>query len=184
MNLMPPNKTSPSSISSWLNTDDSAARAHILEAIYSTEQQLGTEPSSSDPAPLPVALRELQRDLRASELLVEYVLDDPNSYVLAVTRNTVHRYSLPPRDLLEQEATQYRSTLKQQKTDPALGQRLYDGLLGGIPEFQEKQDLIVGARWQAPPSAVFCLGECRALHSDFPSGYSRALGNRAQYAQA
>ena len=26
-----------------LNTDDSASRAHILEAIYSTEQQLGTE---------------------------------------------------------------------------------------------------------------------------------------------
>ena len=39
-----------------LNTDDSATRAHILEAIYSTEQQLGTEPSSNDPPPVPVAL--------------------------------------------------------------------------------------------------------------------------------
>ena len=46
-----------------LNTDDSATRAHILEAIYSTEQQLGTEPSSNDPPPVPVALRELQRNL-------------------------------------------------------------------------------------------------------------------------
>ena len=27
-----------------LNTDDAATRAHILEAIYSTEQQLGTDP--------------------------------------------------------------------------------------------------------------------------------------------
>jgi len=70
---------------------------------------------------VPVALRELQRDLRVSELLVEYVLGDPNSYALAVTRNTVHRYSLPPRDLLEQEATQYRSTLEEKKADPALG---------------------------------------------------------------
>jgi len=126
-----------------LNTDDSATRAHILEAIYSTEQQLGTEPSSIDPPPTPVALGELQHQLRGSELLVEYVLDDLNSYALAVTRNSVHRYTLPPRDQLEQEATQYRSTLKQKKTDPALGQLLYDGLLGGIKELKDKPELIV-----------------------------------------
>jgi CHAT domain-containing protein len=145
-----------------LNTDDSASRAHILETIYSAEQQLGTERSSNDPAPAPVALRELQRDLRASELLVEYVLDDPDSYALAVTRNTVHRYSLPPRDLLEEEATQYRSTLKQQKTDPALGQRLFDGLLGAIPEFKEKLDLIVvpdGKLHLLPFSALVNTGQ-------------------------
>ena len=126
-----------------LNTDDSAARAHILEAIYSTEQQFGTETSSNDPPPTPVALGELQRELTGSELLLEYVLDDLNSYALAVTRNSVHRYTLPPRDQLEKEATEYRSTLKQQKTDPALGQRLYDGLLGGITELKDKPDLIV-----------------------------------------
>jgi CHAT domain-containing protein len=126
-----------------LNTDDSATRAHILEAIYSTEQQLGTVPSSNDPPPTPVALGELQRELSGSELLLEYVLDDLNSYALAVTRNSVHRYTLPPKDLLEQEATEYRSTLKQKKTDPALGQRLYDGLLGGITELKDKPELIV-----------------------------------------
>jgi CHAT domain-containing protein len=126
-----------------LNTDDSAARAHILETIYSTEQQLGTVQSSNDPPPTPVALGELQRELTGSELLLEYVLDDLNSYALAVTRNSVHRYTLPPKDLLEQEATEYRSTLKQKKTDPALGQRLYDGLLGGITELKDKPELIV-----------------------------------------
>jgi len=33
--------------------------------------------------------------------------------------------------------------MKQKKTDPALGQRLYDGLLGGIPELKDKRELIV-----------------------------------------
>jgi CHAT domain-containing protein len=126
-----------------LNTDDAATRGHILEAIYSAEQQLGVEPLSNDPPPAPVALGALQHELSGSELLVEYVLDDPNSYALAVTRTSVHRYTLPPRDLLEQEATQYRSILKQEKTDPSLGQRLYDGLLGGIPELKDKRELIV-----------------------------------------
>jgi CHAT domain-containing protein len=126
-----------------LNTDDAATRGHILEAIYSAEQQLGAEPLSNDPPPAPVALGALQHELSGSELLVEYVLDDPNSYALAVTRTSVHRYTLPPRDLLEQEATQYRSILKQEKTDPSLGQRLYDGLLGGIPGLRDKRELIV-----------------------------------------
>jgi CHAT domain-containing protein len=126
-----------------LNTDDSANRAHILDAIYSAEQQLGAEPLSNDPPPAPITLVALQHELSQSELFVEYVLDDPNSYALAVTRDSIHRYTLPPRDLLEQEAAQYRATLKQQKTDPSLGQRLYDGLLGGIPELKDKRDLIV-----------------------------------------
>ena len=126
-----------------LNTDDSAARGHILEAIYSTEQQLGADPLSYVAPAAPVALGELQRDLSASELFVEYVLDEPNSYALAVTRNSVRRYTLPPKDLLEREAAQYRSTLKRKKEDPALGQQLYDGLLGGIAEVRDKQDLIV-----------------------------------------
>jgi CHAT domain-containing protein len=126
-----------------LNADDSATRAHILEAIYSTEQQFDTEPSSNDPPPTPVALGELQHELSGSELLVEYVLDDLSSYALAVTHNSVHRYTLPPKDLLEQEATEYRSTLKQEKSDPSLGQRLYDGLLGEITELKDRRNLIV-----------------------------------------
>ena len=126
-----------------LNSDDAASRAHILGAIYSTEQQLGTDTDPNDPPPVPVTLRELQRNLNDSELLVEYVLGDLQSYALAVTHDDVHRYSLPPRDSLERDAGQYRSILKQEKTDVVLGQRLFDELLGGMPEFKNHDQLIV-----------------------------------------
>ncbi len=126
-----------------LNSDDAVSRAHILEAIYGTEQRLGTDPDSNDPPPAPVTLRELQLNLSASELLVEYVLGDSQSYALAVTRDSVHRYSLPPRDLLEKEAGQYRSTLMKEKTDIVLGQHLFDELLGRIPELMNNDELIV-----------------------------------------
>ena len=126
-----------------LNTDDTAARGHILSAIYTAEQQLNPESPADDTPPKPVSLDQLQRDLNPSELFVEYVLADPHSYALAITGNTVHRYDLPSKNVLEQEATQYRSELMQQKTDLALGQQLFDGLLGGIPEFKEKHALIV-----------------------------------------
>jgi CHAT domain-containing protein len=126
-----------------LNTDDSTARAHILDAIYSTEQQISANTPAGDAAPVPVDLRELQHDLRSSELLVEYVLDDPHSYALAITNESVHRYNLPSEIALEQEAMQYRSELVRQKTDMALGQQLFDGLLSGIPELKAKRELIV-----------------------------------------
>ncbi|MBS1821287.1 MAG: CHAT domain-containing protein [Acidobacteria bacterium] len=127
-----------------LDTDDPKARTNTLAAIYAAEQQLpGGAASAIDTPPKPVPLAELQRAMQPSELLVEYVLADPNSYALAIARDTVHRYTLPPKSILEREAAQYRSELVEQKTDLPLAQRLFDGLLGGIPEFKEKQAVIV-----------------------------------------
>ena len=126
-----------------LNTDDSKARSNILAAIYTTEQQLTGGASAIDIPPQPVPLTDLQRALRPSELLVEYVLADPHSYALAITQDAVHRYTLGSKTELEQEAMQYRSELIQQKADLALAQRLFDGLLDSIREFKEKQALIV-----------------------------------------
>jgi|CZKL01.1.fsa_nt_gi CHAT domain-containing protein len=126
-----------------LDTDGSPARTHILDAIYSTEQQLGTDLSSNESPPTPVTVDELQHDLNPSELFVEYVLGDLHSYALAVTRDGVHRYTLPPRDRLQQDATEYRSVLKQGKTDLSLGQHIFDELLGGMSEFKSKRELIV-----------------------------------------
>ena len=159
-----------------LNTDDPKARRDVLAAIYSTEQQLSADTSAMDIPPTPIPLAELQRDLRPSELLVEYVLADPHSYVLAVTQTAVHRYTLPPKTELEQEATLYRSELIQQKTDLPLAQHLYDGLLGGISEFKEKQALIVvpdGRLHLLPFSALADTGQyivATHLVSVAPSG--------------
>jgi CHAT domain-containing protein len=126
-----------------LNTDDPNARGRILDSIYTAELQLGTDSQDIDRPPNPVPLTSLQHDLRDSELFIEYVLGEPHSYALAVTVNTVHRYTLPPKSELEREAAQYRSEITQKKTDMPLGQQLYNGLLGGIPEVGKKHDLII-----------------------------------------
>jgi CHAT domain-containing protein len=124
-----------------LDTDDSAKRADILGEIYSAEQQLsGFAPEST---PIPVSLTALQKELRPSDLFLEYVLDDPVSYVLAVTSGTVHRYVLPARAQVEEDSTQYRSEIVKQKTDTELAEKLFWELLGTIPEYKEKRDVIV-----------------------------------------
>jgi hypothetical protein len=120
-----------------LDTDEEPAREHILDAICSTEQQLDTGSRADEARPTPVSLGQLQHDLRTSEIVVEYVLANPHSYALAVTQSNVRRYTIPSKDTLEREVSQYRGELMQQKTDQSGGQRLFDWLLGDIPEFKE-----------------------------------------------
>jgi len=126
-----------------LDTNGSAARGRVLNAIYTTEQQLGGNSPDDFIPPTPVPVRTLQGDLSPSELFIEYVLANPDSFALAITRNTVHCYPLPAEAVLNQEATQYRSELIQQKADPALAQRLFSGLLSEIPKYKGKTDVIV-----------------------------------------
>jgi CHAT domain-containing protein len=126
-----------------LDTDDEAAREHILDTIYSTEQLLDVGSQAGEERSTAVSLGQLQHDLRASQILVEYVLANPHSYALAVTQSSVRRYTLPSKDALEAEVGQYRAELMHQKTDQSRGQELFDWLLGEIPELKEKRALIV-----------------------------------------
>ena len=170
-----------------LNTDDSAARGRILDSIYQTELQLDSDSTARNKPPEPIDLGQLQHELRTSEVFVEYVLDNPHSYALALTHTTVHRYALPSKDELEQEASTYRSEILQQKTDLSLAQQLFNGLLGGIPEFKYKQALIVvpdGRLHLLPFSALANTGKyvlTSHLVSVVPSGtVLHILEHRAQ----
>jgi CHAT domain-containing protein len=126
-----------------LNTEDATARRKILDALYETEQQLNSTSTEAESAPRPVELGQLQADLRPSELFVEYVLNGSKSYALAITREKVHQYTLPPKDALEQEAAQYRTEILEQKADLVRAQKLFNELLGEIAEFRQKQTLII-----------------------------------------
>lgn len=126
-----------------LNTAGKLARGRILNAIYVTENQLGDHAAAYDRPPHPVTIQRLQSDLHSSELFIEYVLAKPHSYALAITDRSVHLYTLASRGTLNREATEYRSELIRQKADPVLAQRLFNQLLGSIPEYRQKRDVIV-----------------------------------------
>jgi len=147
--VIPPHAPSPAELKltslnvQLLDTDNPAARGKILNAIYTTEQQLGTDDSHIDTPPDPVTLRQLEQDLHSSELFVEYVLAEPHSFALAVTRTGAHCYPLPPKSELTEEASQYRAELMNRKADLPLAQKLFHSLLSGIPEYRTKADVIV-----------------------------------------
>jgi CHAT domain-containing protein len=126
-----------------INSDDPSSRANITDAIYHTELKIDTSSLEGETATHPVSLRQLQSDLDDSELVVEYVLGEPKSHALAITKNSVRPYLLPGKDALESDESRYREEIESQRTDRELGQKLYDELLGPIREFKAKPHVII-----------------------------------------
>lgn len=128
---------------SLINTDDPASRVMIANAIYTTE--LGMTPSliSKETITHPVTLPELQKSLSPKTLLVEYVLAERASYVLAITHGSVKHYQLAAKAKIEMDANLYRKEIRTQKEDRQLAGALFAELLGKVTEYNDANDLIV-----------------------------------------
>ena len=70
-----------------INTDDPKKRDALMSAIYQTEISLGPSKLAAVSIVHPVSLPQLQRVLSQDQLLIEYVLANPTSYALAITRS-------------------------------------------------------------------------------------------------
>ena len=74
-----------------------------------------TEPSLARPVPL--SLFEVQAEIDAESLLLEYFLGDTQSYLWAITPSSINSYKLPPRAEIEKLARGVREIL----TSPPAG---------------------------------------------------------------
>jgi hypothetical protein len=101
-------------------------------------------------------LQVLQNDLAEDELAVEYVLAEPQSFALAITKTSIKRYVLPSKKMIESAAVSYRDTLRHRHTDLKTGHQLFSFLFGGIAEYRDKKSVIVIPRWPAPSAAILC----------------------------
>ena len=128
---------------SLINTDDPASRASIASAIYNTEVFMTPSFVAEQSVAHPTSLSALQKALSSNTLLVEYVLAEPASYVLAVTHDSVQHYRLTSRDRIEEDASRYRKEIRAQKEDKPLAHKLFDELLKPIPEYNRRPNLIV-----------------------------------------
>jgi CHAT domain-containing protein len=128
---------------SLINTDDATVRASLINAINNTELKISPSALAQETTVNPVRLVNLQRSLLPNELLIEYVLAEPNSHALAITHSSVTPYRLPGKTVIESDSNLYRKEIHAQKADPALAQHLFAELLEPIKEFHQKSDLIV-----------------------------------------
>lgn len=157
-----------------LETDDPAQREQIMHDIDEAELQLQIKALSlaGQAVSQPVELSQLQAKLRPSELLLEYVLSEPQSSVLAITQQSATRYKLQGKNQLDDLANRYRSTIRKRQTDRTAAQSLFNGLLRPITEYKQYSNVIVvadGSLHLLPFSALLDNGQYVIVDHTFSS---------------
>lgn len=123
-----------------MQTSSAAEREQLLDQLVEFERRLGLAWTRGDAAnqrlPVqPASLNTVQRDLNPDEILLEYVLDDPNSYCVAVSRSGAFVRVLPSgRKEIEKLAQSYIDEIRARASGTNVSKRLYELLVKSIPE--------------------------------------------------
>ena len=80
----------------------------------------------------PVSLNKLQSSLQADEIILEFVLNNPDSYCLAITRDRIVAHRLPSRTQIDSLVDQFLFEVRNKQEGREIRKRLYSVLLGGI----------------------------------------------------
>jgi CHAT domain-containing protein len=90
-----------------------------------------------------INLKQLQSSLSPSEAVLEYVVDDPASYCVVVSHDDSHIVKLPGKKAISPLVSEYLREVKAKHSAYEQARRLYDVLLGAIPEARNKRQLVI-----------------------------------------
>ena len=90
-----------------------------------------------------VALSTIQHSLSSSALVLEYVLSDPRSYCLVISRTGARIVPLEAKPRIEALALGYLKAVKAKLPAQAESSRLYDVLLRPISEIAQRKTLVI-----------------------------------------
>lgn len=120
--------------------------ARLREAIFLEEQKRAVNPDltilhTSHFRPVP--LQKLQNTLNPSEVLLEYVVAEPHSYVLVLTARSRRIVKLSGRKNIENLVAGYTAAVKQNANARQQARDLYQSLLAPIPLIRSKPRYLI-----------------------------------------
>jgi CHAT domain-containing protein len=132
-----------------MRSGDAKERAGLLDQLVEYERRLEwtrTERRDSKPGWLekPSSLKEIQASLGANEVVLEYVLSEPNSYCVWISKTKAGLEVLPDgRRRIEELTSQYLAEVRAKRDNDVLGKQLHSVLLGALPAETNHERLIV-----------------------------------------
>lgn len=118
----------------------------IRDKIFLVEQARWVAPASGPWKSRPwetIPLQSIRQGLGANEVMLEYVVAEPRSYCLAISRDFARIVPLAGRETIEKLVAAYLKTLKTKGVSKTEGSQLYTALLKDIPEAAKKERLTV-----------------------------------------
>ena len=125
-----------------------AERRQLLDQLWEAEQLSRVQSPGPRVALLVGAQRAsakvLQQGLANDELLLEYVLTEPQSYCLVIGRSRIRIAKLPSKPQIEPIVDRFTQDLRTGKnSSPTASKELYDAILAPIPESEAARRLFV-----------------------------------------
>ncbi len=132
-----------------MQTSSPVERGQLLDNLVEYERRLGlawtrdNAPSQRLPVQ-PAALTNVENDLHPDEVLLEYVLDDPTSFCITVTRRGAHVQALPVgRKEVEKLVQQFVDDVRAKGAGIDASKRLFRVLVEPIPEAKTATRFII-----------------------------------------
>jgi CHAT domain-containing protein len=123
-------------------------RQRILDQLFEAEQVIAPATTSAyrwiRTASSPVQLEDLQRQLQPDEALIEYVLDEPNSYCLVVSRSSARLQKLTGRAEVDRTVGLLAKSIRAGEANEVSARQVYELLLSPLDrDLVSKERLIV-----------------------------------------
>jgi CHAT domain-containing protein len=132
-----------------MQTNSAIEREQLLDKLVEYERRLGLALTEGDPLiqprpRQPVQLIKVQHDLKSDEVLLEYVLDDPNVFCISISRNTAYVQVLPVgRTEIEKLVEEFVNEIRRKGDAIEASKQLYQLLMDPIPETAISTRLII-----------------------------------------
>jgi len=131
-----------------MRTDEKRRRKRLLEDLFAAEQRLGASQAGRRPGALqvrerPVSLSAVRKALRNDEMLLEYVLAEPASYCLAITRDSEDLVHLRGQRQIESEIGFHLKEVRSRRAAKETGRRLFGSLLEPVRGLPRKTRLVI-----------------------------------------
>jgi len=146
-----------------LSTDDPVERKRLLDDLTQEEEQFGyvsdmLNPSQRQVETHPIALASAQESILPGESVLEYVLAEPASYCIALTRTDAKIVRLPAGQAqIERLVSSFLAKVTQRQFAPDDAKQLYSSLLEAVPQGLLLQHLVIvpdGSLHQLPFDAL------------------------------
>jgi CHAT domain-containing protein len=122
-----------------MRSEDPRERSNLLEQLVEYERRLELTRTEGSESPRkwyekPAPLKSIESSLHSDEVVLEYVLSEPRSYCVWISRKRAGlRVLLAGRRRIEQMARKYLDDMRGKRDDPALAEQLYNALLAPLP---------------------------------------------------
>lgn len=126
-----------------IQTSDTAMRQALDQQIYEAETALSMNAEPRILTHSPAHLIDVRSKLQPDELILEYVFDDPLSYVIAINATSSQVYRIKGHDVLGKEIDQYRYELLHKTENRRAALSLYNALFAPIHEIATSKKIIV-----------------------------------------